>query len=169
MTATADGGSGAGERVAGGDDAAYFRAIEDVFVRLRGAPLLLSPADFQVASRWRQAGVPLALVEATLEEVFTRRRERGAKSRINSLRYCAPAVESAWAEVLDLQGPRRRDTSAEPVVDAAARVHALADEVDRELPDGSPLRQRAAARLEEVAARARASAPEVVEEALRAV
>lgn len=128
MTATADGagadgagpagdGAGAGERgggEAGGEPAvAYFRAIEDAFVRLRGAPLLLSPADFQVATRWQRDGVPLGLVLATLEEVFAKRRERGARGRINSLRYCAPAVEAAWAEVQELQGPARRDAGGE--------------------------------------------------------
>jgi hypothetical protein len=121
MTATAEGagagGAGAGERVGGepgGDLAvAYFRAIEDAFVRLRGAPLLLSPADFQVASRWQREGVPLGLVLATLEEVFAKRRERGARGRINSLRYCAPAVEAAWAEVQELQGPARREAGEE--------------------------------------------------------
>ena len=135
MTATADGegaggasdpgdgmgdggrdGAGAeagGEQVGGEPAVAYFRAIEDAFVRLRGAPLLLSPTDFQVASRWQREGVPLGLVLATLEEVFAKRRERGARGRINSLRYCAPAVEDAWAEVQELQGPARREAGGE--------------------------------------------------------
>ena len=57
MSATADGGGAPTE-----GESAYFRAIEDAFVRLRGAPLLLSPADFQVATRWGQRGcVPLGL------------------------------------------------------------------------------------------------------------
>ena len=43
-------------------DQAYFQAIEETFVRLRGAPLLLSPADWQVARRWHRDGVPLPLV-----------------------------------------------------------------------------------------------------------
>ena len=98
-------------------DSAWFRAVEDAFVRLRGAPLLLSPADFQVAQRWRLEGVPLALVVASLEEVFARRRERGTRGRINSLRYCAPAVDAAWAEVRELQGPSRRAVAAEPAVE----------------------------------------------------
>ena len=86
MSATAD-GRGARKQQAvdpaaaapSAEDVAYFRAVEDAFVRLRGAPLLLSPEDFQVALRWRREGVPLSLVEATLEEVFAKRRERGAK------------------------------------------------------------------------------------------
>src|SRR5688500_13177588 len=108
-----EGAVGAGGEGGGEPAVAYFRAIEEAFVRLRGAPRLLSPADFQVASRWQREGVPLGLVLATLEEVFAKRRERGARGRINSLRYCAPAIEAAWAEVQELQGPARREASGE--------------------------------------------------------
>ena len=130
MSATAEGG---GEASASDAEGAWFRAIEDAFVRLRGAPLLLSPADFQVALRWRREGVPLGLVVATLEEVFEKRRDRGARGRINSLRYCAPAVEAAWAEVRELQGPARRAPAEEPPV--GERLEALAAALPRELAE----------------------------------
>jgi hypothetical protein len=106
------------------EDHAYFLAIEDHFVRLRGAPLLLSPADWQVARRWHRQGIPLELVRRALEEVFARRRERGAKGRISSLRYCAPAVEAAWTERSELAAPGGR-VEAE-AFDAASRLAALA-------------------------------------------
>jgi hypothetical protein len=106
------------------DSQRYFRAIEETFIRLRGAPLLLSPEDWRQADAWRRGGVPLELVLATLDQVFTRRRERGAGDRIQSLRYCASAVETAWQEVEALTaGGRRRDA---PAVDVAARLSALA-------------------------------------------
>ena len=89
-------------------DHAYFQAIEEIFVELRGAPLLLSPADWQVARRWHREGVPLDLVRSTLEEVFAKRKERGARGKISSLRYCAPAVEAAWADLRELTAPARR-------------------------------------------------------------
>lgn len=122
-------------------DQAYFQAIEETFVRLRGAPLLLSPADWQVARRWHRDGVPLPLVQRVLEEVFARRRERGAKGRINSLRYCKPAVEAAWEEVQQLTAPGRR-TDAEPL-EVAPRLAALA----AALPAGIPGREELAGRL----------------------
>jgi hypothetical protein len=106
------------------EDHAYFLAIEDHFVRLRGAPLLLSPADWQVARRWHRQGIPLELVRRALEEVFARRRERGAKGRISSLRYCAPAVEAAWTERSELTAPGAR--VAAEAFDAASRLAALA-------------------------------------------
>lgn len=164
MSATADGGSGrrkqqtivrAGEAPSG-EEVTYFRAIEEAFVRLRGAPLLLSPADFLVAARWHREGVPLSLVMATVEEVFAKRRERDAKGRINSLRYCAQAVDAAWAEVRELQGPARREAASETPV--AERLAALADELPPTL-----------ARREEWRSRVLAlpGPAEAVEEALR--
>lgn len=109
----------------GGDSQAYFRAIEQEFIRLRGAPLLLSPEDWRQADEWRRRGVPLELVLATLEQVFKRRAERGATGRIQSLRYCAPAIETAWQEIEALTaGGRRREPEA---LDVAARLAALAD------------------------------------------
>ena len=109
----------------GGDGSqAYFRTIEEAFIRLRGSPLLLSPEDWRQADEWRRAGIPLELVLATLEGVFERRAERGAAGRIQSLRYCASAVETAWQEVESLTaGGRRREA---PAIDVAARLEALA-------------------------------------------
>jgi hypothetical protein len=140
------------------EESRYFRAIEDAFVRLRGAPLLLSPEDYRVAARWRREGVPLRLVESTLEEVFARRRDRGTKGRINSLRYCAPAVDAAWAEVQALSGPARREPAP---VDRGAVAERLA-ELARALPESLGARDELATRIE-----ALSGAPEAVEAALR--
>jgi hypothetical protein len=113
-------------------------------VKLRGAPLLLSPADWHVARRWRLQGVPLELVRRSLDEVFTRRRERGAKGRISRLAYCAPAVEAAWAAHAELAAPGGR-VEAEPF-DAAARLSALAAALPSGLAAaGLPARLRALA------------------------
>jgi hypothetical protein len=105
-------------------DHAYFQAIEEIFVELRGAPLLLSPADWQVARRWHRDGVPVALVKSTLQEVFAKRKERGAKGKISSLRYCAPAVEAAWADLRELTAPAHRVEA--PDFETAPRLAALA-------------------------------------------
>lgn len=106
------------------DDHAYFQAIEEIFVRLRGAPLLLSPADWQVARRWHREGIPLDLVRRALEGVFEKRKERGAKGKISSLRYCAPAVEAVWSETRELVAPGERLEA--PPFDPSARLRALA-------------------------------------------
>lgn len=106
------------------DDHSYFQSVEEIFVRLRGAPLLLSPADWQVASRWHREGVPLDLVGRVLEEVFAKRKERGTKGKINSLRYCAPAVEAAWADLRELTAPGERAEAAP--LDIPGRLRSLA-------------------------------------------
>jgi hypothetical protein len=116
--------SGAPQTPAEVSDHAYFQAIEAKFVELRGAPLLLSPVDWQVASRWHREGVPLELVTRTLEELFARRKERGAKGRISSLRYCVPAVEAAWGDLRELTAPGRRAPA--PAFEAEPRLAALA-------------------------------------------
>jgi hypothetical protein len=127
----------------GDEDHAYFVAIEEIFVRLRGSPLLLSPADWQVASRWHREGVPLDLVRRALEEVFARRKERGARGKISSLRYCAPVVEAAWADLRELTAPGER--AAPPPLDLPARLAALAAALPQDLPDRAAFSARLAA------------------------
>src|SRR5260370_29815130 len=77
----------------GFEDHAYFLAIEDHFVRLRGAPLLLSPADWHAARRWHQQGIPLELVRRAPRQVFARPPPRRAQSRNSRPRYCSPPRE----------------------------------------------------------------------------
>lgn len=114
-------------------DHAYFQAIEEIFVELRGAPLLLSPTDWQVARRWHQDGVPIGLVRRTLEDVFAKRKERGAKGKISSLRYCAPAVEAAWDELRELTAPGER--SEAQAFEVRPRLAALAAALPKGLPE----------------------------------
>src|SRR4051794_11936364 len=139
-------------------DHAYFQAVEEIFVELRGAPLLLSPADWQVARRWHQEGVPLDLVRRTLEEGFTKRKEGGAKGKISSLRYCAPAGEAAWADLKDLTAPGQRAVA--PVSEVAPRLAALAAALPRSLAG----REGLAARLSRLS-----GDPQDVEERLAAL
>lgn len=137
------------------DDHAYFQAIEEIFVALRGSPLLLSPADWQVSRRWHREGIPLDLIRGALQEVFERRKERGAKGKISSLRYCASAVEAAWVERRELTTPG--EGAEAPPFDLGARVRALA----ARLPESFPGRDLFAGRVA-----ALAGDPQAVEEAL---
>ncbi len=125
------------------DDHAYFQAIEEIFVRLRGAPLLLSPADWQVARRWNQEGIPLELVRRALEEVFEKRKERAAKGRISSLRYCAPAVEAAWSDLREMTAPGERTEA--PHLDIPTRLSNLAAALPATVPDRDAFLEKIAA------------------------
>ena len=71
------------------------------------------------------------------------RAERGAAGKIQSLRYCAPAVEAAWQEVEAMTvGGRRRQA---PAVDVGARLAAL-----DLAPRANVVRRTAAVRLGEL-------------------
>ena len=78
------------------EDREYYAAAEAAFVRRRGTPFLLSPKDFALLREWHALGVPLEAIEAGIDDAFTRREERGATGRVNSLSYCRDAVLLAW-------------------------------------------------------------------------
>jgi hypothetical protein len=131
-----------------GEDQSYFLAVEEIFVGLRGSPLLLSPADWRVAQRWHRQGVPLGVVRRAMEEAFAKRAERGAKGKISSLRYLGTAVDAAWEALRDLAAAGERE-EGEPQVDLAARLRNLA----AALPAALPGRDELAARIAGLAAR----------------
>lgn len=116
------------------EDHAYFQAVESCFIRLRGAPLLLSPADWQLTRSWHREGIPLELVLQTLEEVFAARRARGSKGKVQGLRYCAPAVEKAWSERAELTATGTRQGPAP--IDISGRLRNLSEllEGSRDVP-----------------------------------
>lgn len=109
----------------GAEDHAYFRTLEQEFLRLRGSATLLAAADWQVAREWRHAGVPVELVVEVMRALFARQRERAPKRGISSLRYFRAAVAAAWDEALALRaGGQRVATAPEPTV--PERLAALA-------------------------------------------
>lgn len=155
--------SGAGEEAT---DQAYFQAIEEAFVRLRGAPLLLSPKDWRVAQRWHREGVPLALVIEVLEELFARREERGEDRHVSSLRYFDRPVRAAWQHARELTAPGERSSGPGPALDVPGRLAALASGLPASLPD----RERFAAGIRTLATAAESgTSVEGIERALAAI
>jgi hypothetical protein len=123
------------------EDHAYFRVLEESFLRLRGQATLLSAADWQVAREWRRAGIPAALVVTVMEELFARQRERAPKRGISSLRYFRAALAAAWDRALELRaGGARVATRPEPTV--AERLAALAERLPADLPRRAELAGR---------------------------
>ena len=78
------------------EDRRYYQAAEAAFIRRRGTPFLLSPRDFAQLKEWRALGVPLEAIEQGIDGAFSRREERSATGRVNSLVYCRDAVLEAW-------------------------------------------------------------------------
>jgi hypothetical protein len=124
----------------GAEVTAYLHEIEDIFLDLRGSPLTLPPGDWHVARRWFRAGIPIGLIRRVLEDVFAKRRERGAKGKVSKLEYCAPAVEAAWEELRELTAPGERLEA--PSFDASARLRALAAALPLELAGREGLTER---------------------------
>lgn len=121
-----------GARSESAADHAYFLELEDLFIGLRGAPLMLSPSDWQVAKEWRRRGIPLELVRRVLREVFEKRRQREADD-IVSLRYFRRPVEGAWKKARELAAGGER---AEPeTFDLERRLERLAAALPEELPE----------------------------------
>lgn len=106
------------------EDRAYYEAAEAAFIRRRGTPFLLSPRDFLLLQEWRALGIPLEVVEAGIDEAFTRREERGALSRVGSLAYCRDAVLEAWERRLHT-GTGRGRAGDIPAPDVAAALERL--------------------------------------------
>ncbi len=108
-----------------GEELAYYRAVEDLFARLRGTPFLLTPKDFALLRRWWQEAVPLAAVATGVAEVFERSRERGADP-VSSLAYCRHAVQRHARRLAVAAAGAER---VPETVDVAAAVARLAAEV----------------------------------------
>lgn len=119
----------------------YFDAIEKHFLELRQAGVILTEGDFALVKSWFEREVPLDLVLGTLDQTFARHRERKRKSKISSLRYCAPAIERAFEEIAALTHAGRT-AEAEPLR-IEPRLAALA----AALPAALPSRQEWAERI----------------------
>jgi hypothetical protein len=107
------------------EDRGYYEAAEAAFIRRRGTPFLLSPRDFALLKEWRALGIPLEVVESGIDEAFTRREQRNAVGRVNSLAYCRDAVLEAWERRAETARGRGR-SGAEPEPDVEAILEGLA-------------------------------------------
>jgi hypothetical protein len=136
------------------EDRVYYAAGEAAFISRRGTPFLLSPKDFAFLKEWRALGIPIEAVEAGIDEAFTRREERGATGRINSLSYCRDAVLSAWerrSETAVGKGTGREGEDSDAGATLAGLARAL-DDVARLHPELTERLESAQRSLERLAA-----------------
>ena len=118
----------------------YFHSIEDAFIELRGAPLLLSPTDWQIAMGWRARGIPAQFVIGALREVFEKRAEKGSQGRVSSLRYVRKKVEGDWGEAQELLAPAQVASSES--LELGGRLRALAAALPSDWSPAAELRRR---------------------------
>ena len=81
--------------VRGDEPDVYSQTVADLFIRLRGRSLCLSPMDIDLVQQWKETGVPLHVVVNAVEEVMGNHRGK----RIRSISYCAEEVEVRFAEL----------------------------------------------------------------------
>lgn len=112
------------------EDRSYYAAGEAAFIARRGTPFLLSPRDYALLKEWRALGIPIEAVEAGIDEAFTRREERGATGRINSLSYCRDAVLSAWERRAETAVGRGTGRDGLEAADSGSRLARLAEALD---------------------------------------
>ncbi len=71
----------------------YHAAVERHFVALRGSPLFVSPREWQLIHRWREAQIPLRVVKQGLDQAFANSKSRRP---IRRLSYCRQTVEASY-------------------------------------------------------------------------
>src|SRR5215831_6006334 len=118
------------------EDRDYYAAAEAAFIGRRGTPFLLSPKDFALLKEWRSLGVPIESIEQGIDDAFSRREERNASGRINSLSYCRDAVLAAWERRAQASVGRGRDQeeSGDPQPALASMEAKLAELAARRPP-----------------------------------
>ena len=80
----------------------YFQDIAAAFLRLRGAPFVLSSGDMVTIEGWEQAGIPIDVVEEGIRRAHENsRRARPVPVRLSSLAFCDREVTRAFREHRD--------------------------------------------------------------------
>lgn len=79
----------------------YFTEVEEAFIRRRGKPLLLSPADWALIESWKERGIPLHIVLSGIERAFDSHAASRRRRSVKSLFYCQEEVEAQYAEWLE--------------------------------------------------------------------
>ena len=105
---------------------AYFDALEDAVIGLRGAPLQLSPDDWQITEVWHAEGIPIDVVRESIQEVIDRRRAKELEIPRRLAFYRQP-VERAWKRIGGLTVTAKRRSA--PTFDIEARLTRLAQAV----------------------------------------
>jgi hypothetical protein len=151
----------------------YFATIEEEFVRLRGAPLVLSPADWHLAATWHRQGIPLSVVLAAIHQVMETAASRGRRRPVLSLSYCRHEVEAEFDRFLEAAaGDGQRDPIAQGPT-PAQRLERKAQRLERccrEYPEMGEAAAAAVAELRRAAAELEAGGirPEEMEQRLMA-
>jgi len=104
--------------------ARYAREVERRWRELQGAPAVLSPKDWTVLREWYELGVPLALIDESIEVLHEGRRRRLPRS----LAQIDRAVRAGWATVRAGRPERSADPRRDGPPPALERWRRVRDE-----------------------------------------
>jgi hypothetical protein len=157
----------------------YFTEIEEHFQRRRGSLLMLSTLDWALIETWREASVPLPTVLRGIDAAFDKHDARKVTAgkrvrRINGLAWCTQEVMNAVEDMQEAAVGASTTGKETDAKEAAAAPGFEQQRVAAHLENcASALRSAAlvsiaqqaaaemAARLEELAVQARATAPDL--------
>jgi hypothetical protein len=151
----------------------YFSEIEERFSSRRGSILLLNTLDWALIETWREAGIPLEAVLRGIDAAFDKydaraHKARGRLRKVNGLAWCAQAVMQSAEELVEASTGLAPVTPQEPRESGfeSERIATFLDQNAQALeattlPDESSdaVRATIAARLRELAASMRGTAP----------
>ncbi len=91
------------------DRSRYYRDVTALFLRLRGAPFILSARELHLLAAWEKQGIPLNVVQEGIENAFQAfQKASGPDRRPVSLQACDPYVRGAFGQVKDRRAGGRR-------------------------------------------------------------
>lgn len=74
----------------------YLSEIEEIFSKVRGVGLILSPLNWIIVERWEEMGIPLSVVSKGIKKSCKRLRVK--ERRVDVLTYCEPGILELWKE-----------------------------------------------------------------------
>jgi len=91
------------------DKSRYYQDISAAFLRLRGAPFILSARELHVLAGWEKQGIPPSVVGEGMENAFHSLQKKAAPGRrAVSLLYCDPYVQRVFGQVRERRAGSRR-------------------------------------------------------------
>ncbi len=115
----------------------YFTKIEEHFQNVRGTALFrLSPVDWALVQRWKDAEVPLEAVLRGIDTAFENWRSRKSQTQmVNSLAYCAQAVMAEARVMANALPSRAMESKPTRSLDDLRHFLSRNSEVLREQPN----------------------------------
>jgi hypothetical protein len=86
----------------------YYRMIAALFIKLRGAPFLLSPSEHEYIDKWDRTGIPVNVVLEGLRTAYEIFRKSPRRRKNLSIAFCHPVILSVFRQYQDRRVGSRR-------------------------------------------------------------